>query len=82
MLALVRVRDVERLGGTIVLTSRNVNRILTRDKQRVALTGRNRAVSAARPPTRPAAGLPARRQRYRRRQVPASKTILAHKAGQ
>jgi len=40
-------------------------------KQGVALTGRNvtvlarRAVSAVRPPTRPAAGWPARRQRYR-----------------
>ena len=36
-------------------------------KQGVAPTGR--AVSAARPPMRPAAGLPARRQRYRRRQT-------------
>ena len=41
-----------------------------RVKQGVALTGRNRrgllTVSAVRPPTRPAAGRPVRRQRYRR----------------
>ena len=59
-------------------------------EQGVAVTGRavtvlaRRAVSAALSPTHPAAGLPARRQRYRRqqttddadrRQTPASKKI-------
>ena len=53
-------------------------------QQGVALTGRNRTgppYSVDRPAVadrHAPGGRPARRQRYRRRQTPASKTILAH----
>ena len=51
-------------------------------KQGVVTVLARPVLSAARPPTRPAAGPNARRQRYRQRQTLASKTILAHQAGQ